>query len=51
MLDLSMSWSTEGYSGRLDINGTLSGNSITGNYALYVDSWGHYDSGTFIIER
>jgi len=51
ILDLSLRWSAGGYSGRLDINGTLSGNSITGNYDLYVDSWGHYDYGTFIIER
>lgn len=51
ILDLSLRWSAGDYSGRLDINGTLSGNSITGNYDLYVDSWGHYDHGTFIIER
>ncbi len=51
ILDLSMRWSTGGYGGHLDINGTLSGNSISGNYNLYIDSGGRYDSGTFIIER
>lgn len=51
ILDLSLRWSAGGYSGHLDINGTFSGNSITGNYDLYVDSWGHYDYGTFVIER
>lgn len=41
-----------GYSGRLDyINGTLSGNTITGNYDLYVDNWGYYDHGAFVLER
>ncbi len=51
MLNLSARWSVGGYSGRLDINGILSGNSITGSYDLYVDSLGHYDHGTFILER
>lgn len=41
-----------GYSGRLDyINGTLSGNTITGTYDFYVDNWGYYDHGAFVLER
>ena len=49
--ELSGEWSGGGYSGRLDINGTLSGNTITGNYDLYVDNLVYYDHGTFILER
>lgn len=49
--ELSGRWSGGGYSGRLDINGTLSGNTITGNYDLYVDNLVYYDHGTFILER
>jgi hypothetical protein len=51
MLDLSGSWSLGGYEGDLYVSGTLSGNTITGDYDLYVDGEGLYDNGTFIIER
>ena len=50
--NLSGGWSGGGYSGRLDyINGTLSGNTITGTYDFYVDNWGYYDHGTFVLEQ